>query len=86
MEVHHQQFRGVQVFGGEPEDQLGQYTALDCRISDLGRLNEVLMQSVCEERVGQRAEVRLEDRCYTGDIVEPVRVAKIERLVVASFE
>lgn len=52
MEVHHQQFRGVQVFRGEPEDQLGQHTALGCRISDLGRLNEVLMQSVCEEWVG----------------------------------
>lgn len=52
MEVHHQQSRGVQVFKGEPEDQLGQHTALDCRISDLGRLNEVVMQSICEERVG----------------------------------
>ena len=52
MEVHHQQFCGVQVFGRELEDQLRQHTALGCRISDLGCLDEVIMQSVCEERVG----------------------------------
>ena len=51
MEVHHQQFCGVQVFGGKLKDQFRQHTALGCRISDLGRLNKLIMQSECEERV-----------------------------------
>ena len=52
----------------------------------MGRLDELPMQSVCEERVGQSTKVRLEDRCHTADIIEPVRVSKVEGVVVASLE
>ena len=52
MEVHHQQLCSLQVFQGEPEDQLRQHAALGFRISDLGRLDEVVMQSVRKEWVG----------------------------------
>lgn len=51
MKVHHQQFCGVQVFGGKPEDQLRQHAVLLFQISDMGRLDEVIVQSVRKERV-----------------------------------
>ena len=52
MQVHHQQFRGLHVFWRKLEDQLRQRRALVRRVSDMGRLDELIVQSVCEEWVG----------------------------------
>lgn len=86
MEVHHQQSRGVKVFRGKSEDQFRQNVTLLFLITDMGRCDEIFMQGICEERVGQITKVRLEDRGHTADIIEPVRVSEIEGVIVASLE
>ena len=59
---------------------------LHTNILDCGSADELLVQAGCEQWVGQCAEVRLEDGGDAADVIEPIRIAEVKRVIVAAFE
>ena len=67
-------------------DQLDHRLVFLRGILDLHSLHETVVQVKREQRDRQRAEVCLEHRRHTADVVEPVRVAQVKCEIIAPFE
>ena len=50
------------------------------------RVDKHLVQSIRQERVRERTEIRFEDGRDRVDVVETIDIVQIERVVVAFFE
>lgn len=84
--MDHQLAKSIVVFVRQVIHQVRECLILQRLIFDDNARDELVVQVKGEERDGQGAEVILEHRCDAADVVEPIGVKKIERIVVASFE
>jgi hypothetical protein len=86
VEMRHEQLDGVVVFRWELDDEVLHRLRLRSGVTHVRRGHEALVELGREQRVGQRAEVVLEDGRDRADVVEAVAVAQVERVVVAALE
>jgi microsomal dipeptidase-like Zn-dependent dipeptidase len=75
VEMRHEQLDGVVVFRRELDDEVLHRLRLRGGVAHVRRGHEALVELGREQRVGQRAEVVLEDGRDRADVVEAVAVA-----------
>lgn len=59
---------------------------LQCRIPDCDCSHKLVVEVKSKKGVRETAEVSLENGCNAANIIETVRVAEIERVIISSFE